>query len=362
MGAAAAFGPLVGGYLTTYHSWRWSFRINVIVAPVVMIGMLLFMRRDERVRNRPPLDIPGALLVAAGMFTLVFGITESSLYGWWKPLRPFTVVGHTVWSDTHGVSVVPLAFVIAVVCLVSFVRLELAKERRGGHPLFEFSQLQNRFFRYGIAVAFLLSMGQFGMMFVVPVFLQDVKHLSALDNGLWTCPMGIAMLIAAQVGGQLTRRVGTVTLVRAGLIIDAVGLGAEAFLLRRGVTFWQLAPVLFFYGFGSGFVSSQLTNVVLTGVSPQHAGAASGANSTSRQTGAALGIAVVGTVFAILTARHGLVSAARPAMLTGAAILCVAAGVAWLIPKGETQHAFAAAEEGVDLYDLVEPVDAHLKG
>ena len=138
-------------------------------------------------------------------------------------------------------------------------------------------------------------------------------------------------------------------------------LGGEAFLLRPSVTFWQLLPVLLFYGFGSGFVSSQLTNVVLFGVEPQHAGAASGANSTARQTGSALGIAIIGTVFTTIIARHGLVAAVKPAMLTGAGIIAVGAALAFLLPNVE-QQTFSAADEGVDLYDVLEPVDAHVHG
>src|SRR5436309_14850629 len=104
------------------------------------------------------------------------------------------------------------------------------------------------------------------MKVAVRVFLQDEKDVSGIDNGLWACPMGVAMLVSAQVGGQLTKRIDTARLVQAGLIINVIGLTTEAFLLRPSVTFWQLLPVFLFYGTGSGFVSSQLTNVVLTGV------------------------------------------------------------------------------------------------
>lgn len=361
IGAGAAFGPVLGGYLTTYHSWRWAFRLNVIVAPIVMLGVLLFMRQEAPARARSRLDVPGALFVAVGMFSLVFGITQSNTYGWFRSLHDFSVVGHVVWSKSHHLSIVPIAFVLAAVMLVAFVRLELRLERGTGQPLFELGQFRNKSFRYGVLVAFLLSMGQFGMMFVVPVFLQDAKHLSALDNGLWMCPMGVAMLVSAQLGGRLTRAIGTVALVRIGLLIDVVGIVGEAFLLRPTVTFWQLLPIVVLYGFGSGFVSSQLTNVVLFAVDPEHAGAASGANSTARQTGSALGIAVIGAVFTAVIARHGLAAAVKPAMLTGAAILAVAAAVSFLLPNVD-QHTYSAAEEGVDLYDVLEPVDSHLTG
>src|SRR5690348_7934775 len=86
-GVAAAAGPVVGGFLTTNYSWRWSFRINVIVAPLAVVGALLFMKRTGRSRDRVRIDVPGAVLIAAGMFLLVFGLSEGGVYGWWRPTK-----------------------------------------------------------------------------------------------------------------------------------------------------------------------------------------------------------------------------------------------------------------------------------
>src|SRR5882762_1701343 len=79
-GVAAAFGPVVGGFLTSNYSWRWSFRINVIIAPLAIIGALVFMKKSERAARRLPLDAVGAALIAAGMFSLVFALSEGSTY------------------------------------------------------------------------------------------------------------------------------------------------------------------------------------------------------------------------------------------------------------------------------------------
>src|SRR5438270_419988 len=92
-GVAAAAGPVVGGFLTTNYSWRWSFRINVIVAPVAIIGALLFMKHAGQMRRRVRIDIPGAVLVALGMFLLVFALSQGGIYGWWTPIKPFTFSG-----------------------------------------------------------------------------------------------------------------------------------------------------------------------------------------------------------------------------------------------------------------------------
>src|SRR5438270_3319365 len=89
-GVAAAAGPLVGGFLTTNYSWRWSFRINVIIAPLAVIGALLFMKRaGAPPERRPTIDVIGAAMVAVGMFLFVFSLSEGGTYGWWKPIAAF---------------------------------------------------------------------------------------------------------------------------------------------------------------------------------------------------------------------------------------------------------------------------------
>ncbi|HWW44600.1 MAG TPA: MFS transporter, partial [Acidimicrobiia bacterium] len=124
-GAAAAFGPLVGGFLTTEYSWRWAFRINVIVAPVAILGAVVFMRRTEPAKDRrPQLDMTGAALVAAGMFLLVFALSEGATYGWFRPVKDFSVGGVQLWPSTLPVSLIPLIFGVAAVILFGFYRLE----------------------------------------------------------------------------------------------------------------------------------------------------------------------------------------------------------------------------------------------
>jgi predicted MFS family arabinose efflux permease len=273
--------------------------------------------------------------VATGTFSLVFGISQSETYGWSNPI-------------------IPASFVVAVVALVSFVRLERGKERAGTGPLFEFGQLRHLRFRYGLVAQLVLAMGQMGQFFVLPVFLQGVKHLTPATNGLWMLPVGLSILVFAQVGGRLTRVVGTTSLVRVGLVLNAVGLLSMAVLLRPHVTFVQLLPAFTVFGTGIGLASSQLTNVILSDIPADKAGVASGANTTVRQVGAALGVAVMG---AILAAGE-LAPSARVALLVAAAILGVGAALAFLIPPDD--HPVPAGELGRDLYDVLEPVDTHL--
>ena len=300
-GSAAGLGPLVGGFLTTEASWRWSFGINVIIAPLAMLGAYLFIAKGPRAAtNREPLDAGGAALIASGMFCLVFAISEGGTYGWFRPISTFRLGPWTVWPDSWPVSIVPVTFVVALVLLFAFYHYE----RRRRAPLFEFSLLAHRTFRYGLLSTVVLAMGQFGMSLTLALFLQESLHLTALQNGLWMLPFGMLVLIAAPIGGRLARRVTTVSVVRIGLVSQAVALLYIAMSMTTSATFLRFLPGLILYGVGSGFAMSQLTNVVLSEIPNNKSGVASGTNTTSRQVGSALGIAVIGTVVTVATINH----------------------------------------------------------
>jgi EmrB/QacA subfamily drug resistance transporter len=338
-GAAAAFGPIVGGFLTTNYSWRWAFGINVIIAPLAIIGAFLFMRRDQPNDRRVSIDVPGALMVATGMFLLVFALSEGGTYGWFDPLKDFTVAGQEVWPASRAVSITPLIILVAVAILFAFYRYERAKERRDDAPLFEFGQLRHRGFRYGLITTGVLSMGQLGLLFVLPVFLQDAKHLTAETNGLWMVPAGVFIVVGAQLGGYLTRRIGTTRVVQLGLALEVLGLMVVAFVINPDLTFWELLPGWMLFGFGIGFATSQLTNVVLSDIDPAKSGVAGGTNSTVRQVGSALGVAVIGSLFASLTVRHtidAVRSTTLPASLKAQAVAHVHSYGAGFAPPAAT--------------------------
>lgn len=306
MGAAVAFGPLIGGFLTTNYSWRWAFRINVMIVPFAIMGALLVMRRSRRATRRERLDLPGALLISIGMFLLVFGISEGSTYGWWTPMRAFELGGATVWSATWSVSVVPVSFLLSALALFSFYRLQRYKEREHLDPLFEFSNLKRLGFRYGITTLMVLAMAQVSFLLIMSVVLQDGGHLSAVETGLWLVPSGVAIVIGSQVGGWTTRRIGTTNVVRAGLVLEALGLGTITLGITPSMSFWSLLPGLAIFGCGIGFAGSQLTNVILSDVPAERAGAVSGANSTVRMIGSSLGIAIVSSLLSIQVVRHAV--------------------------------------------------------
>ena len=305
-GAAVAFGPLVGGFLTTQYSWRWALRINVIAAPLFVLGALLFMRPDERHGRRPSIDAPGAMMIAAGSFAFVFGLSEAATYGMFHPLQDFSVNGRVLWPATRPISIAPLAIGVAAVILAVFYTYERAKERRNGDPLFEFSQLEHLSFRYGLLTTMVLAMGQFGFLLVIPVLLQDGQHFTALRAGVYMVPMGVLIALGAPIGGRFTRVIGTTRVVRTGLVFEAVGLVVVALMISTHTTLLALLPGSILFGLGVGFASSQLTNVILSEVDREKAGVASGTNTTVRQVGAALGIAVIGSLLNAQAIRHAV--------------------------------------------------------
>ena len=175
-----------------------------------------------------------------------------------------------------------------------FYFVERSKERRDAAPLFEFAHLRLKSYRYGLLTGLVLAMGQLGLSFVLPVFLQNGKHLSAARNGLWLLPTGLFVIVGAQVGGRLIRRVGATVVVRMGLVLYAVGVALVLRAIDLDLTVWGLLPGLATYGAGIGFAGAQLTNVVLSEIPNESSGVASGANTTVRQVGMALGVAVIG--------------------------------------------------------------------
>jgi MFS family permease len=305
-GATIAFGPLIGGYLTTYHSWRWAFGINVIAAPLAVLGAFLLVTKDQSLARRERLDVPGAALAAVGMFLVIFAIIEGSTYGFVTPIRDFAVLGWH-WPSGAPISIVPIAFVSGAATLVCFYLVERSKERRDAEPLFEFGLLRRyRRFRWGLLTALLSTMGQFGLFFVLAVVLQSGQHLAPVDAGLWLVPAGLAVVLGAQTGARLTRRIGVVRVVRIGMFIEAAGLFLLAIVITEDVAFLSLLPGLLLFGLGTGFAVSQVTNVTMSDVPPDKAGVAGGANTTIRQSGFALGIAILGSLLTSVTVRNAI--------------------------------------------------------
>jgi EmrB/QacA subfamily drug resistance transporter len=295
-GASSAIGPILGGYLTSHYSWRWGFRINVVVAAALVIGSLLIREsRDEQ--ERPQLDLMGVLLSATGLLTLVFGIIQSSTYGWWITKAPYAVFGHTL-SDK--ISITAISGGAGVVLLILFVFWELLRERRGKTPLVSMRLFANKQFTAGVLTMALLSLAMVGLIFVMPVFLQSVKGLDAFHTGLTLLPLSIAILIVGPLSGALSHKIPAKYLVQLGLLVITGAIYVLYRSLSIDATSASLAPAFALYGIGMGLVMANVSNITLSAVSIQQSGEASGVNNTLRQVGSSFGSAILGAV--LLTA------------------------------------------------------------
>ena len=294
IGGMAAVGPLLGGWLTTYLDWRWAFFINVPVAVLAVAGVLRYIGESKDEDARPGFDLLGFLLITLGLGSFVFGLIEGRSYGWWTPTQPFAVLGWAWPSST--VSVIPFALVLGVVALVLFLVVEQIRSRQGKFFLFDVGLWRYPAFRYGNLAGTIVSLGEFGLLFALPLFLQGVIGYTAFETGLVFLALAVGSFFAAPMAARIAHTWGPRRAVTLGMALEAVGIITTALLVSPSVTGFALAAPLFVYGVGVGLATAQLTSIVLSDVPAQRSGLASGANSTMRQIGSALGIAILGTV------------------------------------------------------------------
>jgi MFS family permease len=283
---AVAVGPLVGGFFTTYFSWRWVFAGEVLV----VLAILVLTRRiaDAPAAERPRLDVVGTLLSAAGLGMLVFGVLRSSEWGWiqskeggpsWAGLSP------TVWLILGGLFVIWL-----------FSRWEVRRVSRGEEPLVRPGLLRNRQLSGGLIMFFFQYLAQAGLFFVVPLFLSVCLGLSALGTGARLLPLSLTLLVAAigiprflpNVSPRLVVRVGLLALLAGTVVL----LGALDVDSGPEVVF---VPMLLI-GLGIGALASQLGSVTVSSVPDEESPEVGGVQNSMTNLGASLGTALAGSI------------------------------------------------------------------
>jgi EmrB/QacA subfamily drug resistance transporter len=296
IGGMAAVGPLLGGWLVTNLSWNWAFYINLPIGILAILGTLRYIGESRDEETKLGFDLPGFVLITVGLVGVVFGLIEGRTYGWLtpNPRHPFTIGDWTWPSDT--ISVVAVALVVGVASLLLFAAVEVRRQRAGKFFLFDFGLWRYRAFRFGNLAGTIVSLGEFGLLFALPLFLQGVIGYDAFQTGLIFLALAVGSFFAAPLSASLARRYGPRRAVTLGMGLEAVGILATTLLISPTTTGLLLALPLFVYGVGVGLATAQLTSIVLSEIPPERSGLASGTNSTMRQVGSALGVAILGTV------------------------------------------------------------------
>jgi EmrB/QacA subfamily drug resistance transporter len=291
IGGVSALGPLIGGWIIEVASWEWAFLINLPIAAVTIAMALRFVPDSKEDRTDQRMDIGGAILATAGVALLVFGIIEGQSFGWFRTTDDFTL-GPWTWALPLAPSFV--ALVLAGVLLPGFAVLEQRRAKAGQSVLLDLSLFRIPSFRYGSMVGAIVSLGEFGLLFALPLFLQAAYGYNALETGVVLLSLATGAFVGSGMAAPLAGRVGPVRTLRTGMVLEVIGIIGLGIALTPDGDGWQITPWLIVYGLGVGFATSQLAGIALSQVPVQQSGSASGAQSTARQLGAAVGTAVLG--------------------------------------------------------------------
>ena len=296
IGGMVAVGPVLGGWLATDFSWRWAFGINLPLGILILAGLAYYVSESKAPQRAGGIDFIGAAISVVMFSTLVFGLIEGRIYGWWEinPNNQF-MIGDFAWPTT-GISVIPVSLLIFVISAVVFVLWERRREAQKRNVLLDLGLFKINSFRNGSIAALIISMGEFGILFAIPLWLQNVLGLSPISSGLVLLWLAAGAFLASGVGGALSGKLPPARAVQIGVGLELIGVLGVALFSSTEAGWITLAPLLFLYGIGIGLATAQLTGVIMVDVPMSSTGQASGSQSTVRQVGSALGVAVLGTL------------------------------------------------------------------
>jgi len=296
IGGMVAVGPVLGGWLATDFDWRWAFLINLPLGLLILVGLAIFVPESKAPQAKGGLDWVGAAISVVMFSTLVFGLIEGRIYGWWEASAKNQFKVFDFAWPTEGLSIIPVSLAISAVATVLFVLWESRRSRLGKNVLLDLNLFRIASFRNGSIAALIISMGEFGILFAIPLWLQNVLGLSPISSGLVLLWLAGGAFVASGVGGALSGKLPPARAVQIGVLLELVGVVGVAVVASQSIGWAGIAPFLFVYGIGIGLATAQLTGVIMVDVPMEKAGQGSGSQSTVRQIGSALGIAVLGTL------------------------------------------------------------------
>ncbi|GGO89161.1 MFS transporter [Wenjunlia tyrosinilytica] len=354
-GGGAAIGLILGGLLTEYLDWRWTFFVNIPISIVAAAGAVVFIHDSPEGRNRDRLDIPGVVLATTGLVALVYGFTKAESDGW-------------------GANVTIGLFIASVVLLTAFLFVEKIVKA----PLLPLRVLTERN-RGGVYLSLGLAIiAMFGLFLFLTYYLQVVKGFSPVKSGLAFLPMVAGMITGStQIGARLMNHVPPRLLMGPGFLVAAVGMLLLTQLEVDSSYAALVMPAQLLLGLGMGTSFMPAMSLATHGVQPRDAGVASAMVNTSQQVGGAIGIALLNTIAASSTTDYlkSHLKSPRPSQLLinqaavhgyataiwwAVGILVLSAGIAFtLINTGKPQHGVVAGSTGENVEDAAPPVVVH---
>jgi EmrB/QacA subfamily drug resistance transporter len=356
-GAGAAVGLLLGGFLTEYLDWRWTFFVNIPFAAVAAIGAVMVIREPEEARNRSTLDIPGVVLASLGLVALVYGFSRAEQKDW-----------------TESVTVT--MFVASAVLLAAFVIVE----SRVRSPLLPLRVITDRnrggaYLSLGLAI-----IGLFGLFLFLTYYLQIVRGYSPIKTGVAFMPMVIGMIVGStQIGTRLVTRVPARWLMAPGFAVASIGMLLLT-QLSLDTNYWAVVvPAQLLLGLGMGTAFMPGMSLATERVKPTDAGVASAMVNVSQQVGGAIGTALLNTIAASATTSYlashaagvtgerdqmllqfeSLVNGYTEAIWWAFGIMVVAAVAAFFLINSRGTAAPAVDGDGKSISDEPIPVMAH---
>ncbi|WP_036502434.1 DHA2 family efflux MFS transporter permease subunit [Nocardia aobensis] len=267
------FGPVIGGLLVQYTSWHWIFLVNVPVGVVALMLAVWKLPHGDTVPEHGRLDLRGLILLSGSLVCLLYGLSQASSHG-----------GFTEW----GV----LGWLIAgVVGLALYTWHSLHK---GADSIVDVRLLTNRVFASGTIAVFLVAIGLFGGMLLLPLYYQTVRGQGPLDAGLLLAPQGLGAIVAVVIGGRLTDRIGAGYVVPVGVVLGLIGTLPFTHV-GTGTSYVWLCVALFVRGMGLGAVMMPTISAAYTELGKDAVTRAAPTLSAIQQVGASLGSALLVT-------------------------------------------------------------------
>ncbi|MET7345822.1 DHA2 family efflux MFS transporter permease subunit [Streptomyces sp. NPDC005547] len=331
-GLSIAAGPLVGGAIVEHISWQWIFWLNVPIG-LALAPLSWAKLKESRIANSR-LDAIGTILASAGLFGIVLGLIKGHEKGW---TSTFTL------SALIGGAVVMVAFVVW--------------ENHTEHPMVPMRLFRIRAFTAINLAGTLMSVGMFGAIFLMTQFLQNIQGYTAMEAGVRLLAWTAMPMVVAPIAGMVSDRIGGKPVVTLGLALMTAGMVWWAFVLDPGVSYVAQLPSLMICGAGMAMFYAPLMNLTMGSVAEHEQGIASGVTAATREVGAALGVALLASIFSAnggYASPQNFVDGLVPAMWVGAVAVALAT-FSMLIAPGRRAAQTAVAAKAAPVAATPEP-------